>query len=209
MALSHMLEKIQVRLVDLCKEWDEESIEYSNQLEQLSPKSLSGRAIDAKSKLLIRCSTQVQNVIQEIEQLTEVALGEEASPPDDPERNEEIEDFIEDWYFDTASHDFAKTLCSFLFDFIDSLERDGLSERTIQKHLDNCWAIGKLECDYGYHDTFSPRLFVCEPAYLYDFKRKHSDSTYAVNSYKTTWRKLRKYAESLETTPPCDPSESV
>ncbi len=199
MVHSHMLETIRERLMHLCNAWDEESIEYSHQLEQLSPKSLSGRAIDAKSTLLIRCSAQLQNVIQEIEQVMDVALVEEASSPDDSELNEDIEEFIEDWYFDTASHDFAKTLGTFLFEFFDTLEQAGLSEQTIRKHVDNCWAIGKLECDYGSHNTFSPRLFKGDPAYLSEFKKKHSDSTYAVNSYKTTWRKLRKYAESLET----------
>ncbi len=199
MALSHILEKLHERLYDLCEKWDEESIEYSNQLEQISPHSRSGRALNAQCELLIRNSIQIRNVIQEIDRFMEVATAEEASPADDPESHEEIEDFIEDWYFDKASHDFAKILCAFLFQFIDSLEQDGLSERTIRKHLDNCWSIGKLECDYGDRDSFSPDIFSCEPSYLHEFKRKHSDSSYAVNSYKVTWRKLRKYVEDQAT----------
>ena len=199
MTLSHILEKLRERLATLREEWDEEAIEYSRQLDQISLKSLSGRALEGKVQLLIRCSLQVKNVIQELDQFAEVVLAEEASPSDDPERDEDIENFIEDWYFDTSSHNFAKALCTFLFQFIDRLELDGLSERTLRKHLDNCWAIGKFECDYGYHESFSSEIFLCEPSFLYEFKRKNSESTYAVESYKTTWRKLRKYVESLRT----------
>ena len=58
--------------------------------------------------------------------------------------------------------------------------------------------IGILECQYGYNANFSPDIFICEEApYLYEFKRKHSDSKYAIDSYKATWRKLTKYVKTL------------
>jgi hypothetical protein len=53
------------------------------------------------------------------------------------------------------------------------------------------------ECDYGYHDTFSPEIFIGEPSFLIEFKRKVSDSEYAVDSYKATWRKLVCSVKSL------------
>jgi hypothetical protein len=112
--------------------------------------------------------------------------------------NEELEDFIQDWYYDKKSHKFAQQTGIFLFQFIDNLEKQGLSERTIRKHTENCWSIGILECQYGYNDKFSPDIFIDEEAsYLYEFKRKHSDSKYAIDSYKATWRKLAKYVKSL------------
>jgi hypothetical protein len=112
--------------------------------------------------------------------------------------NEELEDFIQDWHWDKKSHKFAQKTGNFLFQFINALEKQGLSERTIRKHTDNCWSIGILECQYGYNDNFSPGIFIFEDAsYLYEFKRKHSDSKYAIDSYKATWRKLAKYVKSL------------
>ena len=74
--------------------------------------------------------------------------------PDD--EKQEIEDFIEDWYCDEKSHKFAQDLCKYLFKFIDHLYEKGFSEKTIQKHIDNCWSAGILECNYGYRDQFSP-----------------------------------------------------
>jgi hypothetical protein len=114
------------------------------------------------------------------------------------ENNEELEDFITDWHWDRKSRKLAREMGKFLFQFIDYLEKQGFTERTIRKHADNCWSIGKLECDYGYHKKFSPEIFYGdEPSYLFEFKRKFSDSKYAVSSYKTTWRKLVRYVKSL------------
>ena len=112
--------------------------------------------------------------------------------------NEELENFIQDWHWDKKSHKFAQQTGKLLFQFIDALGKQGLSERTIRKHADNCWSIGILECQYGYNANFSPDIFICEEApYLYEFKRKHSDSKYAIDSYKATCRKLTKYVKAL------------
>ena len=53
---------------------------------------------------------------------------------------------------------------------------------------------GLHKSGYGYYDEFSPEVFIGEPDYLYEFKRKVSRSQNAIESYKTTWRKLAKYA---------------
>ncbi len=114
--------------------------------------------------------------------------------------NEELENFIQDWHWDKASHKYASDIGLFLLQFMDHLEKSGLSERTIRKHVDNCWCIGHLECSYGYNKKFSPSIFNGnEPDFLYEFKRKMSNSKYAVDSYSATWRKLVKYVESKET----------
>ena len=112
----------------------------------------------------------------------------------------EIEDFIEDWYDDEKSHKFAQDLCKYLFQFIDHLYEQGLSEKTVQMHLNNCWSIGILECQYGYRDEFVPGdVFYSSPEadYEYEFKRKMSDSNYAIKSYRSTWRKLYKHTKAL------------
>jgi len=118
------------------------------------------------------------------------------------EENDEIENFIIDWHWDKKSHKYACDLCEFLFKFMDDLEQQGLSEKTIRKHLDNCWHIGLLECGYGYRKKFSPEevFYTSGADYEYEFKRKMSDSKYAINSYKSTWRKIYKYRKSLEVT---------
>lgn len=114
--------------------------------------------------------------------------------------DDEIESFIQDWYWNEASHKYAQALCGFLFKFIDSLQSQGLSEATIKKHIDNCWCVGTLECSYGYRDDgFDPTgvFESSEAQYEYEFSRKFSDSNYAINSYRTTWRKLHKFRKSL------------
>jgi len=111
----------------------------------------------------------------------------------------ESEKFITDWYYDKKSHRYAQDLCTYIFAFIDYLEQQGLKDKTIRKHLDNCWSIGILECSYGYRDVFSPGevFYSPEAAYEYEFKRKHSDSKYAVSSYRATWKKLYKYTKTM------------
>jgi hypothetical protein len=68
----------------------------------------------------------------------------------------ELEGFIEEWHYDETSHQFATALGKFLFQFIDYLRAQELSERTVRKHIDNCWCIGYLECNFGSEDDFVP-----------------------------------------------------
>lgn len=105
----------------------------------------------------------------------------------------ELEKYIQDWYGDEASHEIARQMGAFLFQFLDHLDDSNLSKETIRKHESNCWCIGWLECGYGYHDSFSPAIFLGGPSYEYEFERKVSDSKYALNSYRATWRKLERY----------------
>ncbi len=114
------------------------------------------------------------------------------------EKNQELENFIQDWYWDEKSHKFAQDLGLYLFKFIAHLEEIGLSERTVRKHRSNCWSIGIFECQYGYKDKFSPTAIFTSPkaGYEYEFKRKMSDSKSAINSYRVTWKKLYKYTKS-------------
>ena len=123
---------------------------------------------------------------------------EDDTEDEDYDAQAELEDFIEDWHWDDASHEFARQAGQFLFGFLDDLDTKGLSDRTYNKHVDNCWLIGKFTCDYGYHETFSPQIFQGEPSYLYEFKRKVSDAPSAIKSYQATWRKLARYAQRLE-----------
>ena len=112
---------------------------------------------------------------------------------------QELEDCIQDWYYGEQSHTFAKALGTYLFQCIDHVYEQGLSERTMSKHIDNCWCIGYLECSYGYRDEFDPGdiFYGPEAGYEYEFKRKISHSKYAINSYRATWGKLYKYTKTL------------
>lgn len=113
--------------------------------------------------------------------------------------NQELENFIQDWRWDEKSHEFARNLGRYLFQFIDHLSKQGLTKKTVRQHTDNCWCIGILECQYGYKDEFVPGVVFSSPeaGYEHQFERKMSDSQYAVNSYRTTWRKLHKYTKEL------------
>ncbi|MFH1115481.1 MAG: hypothetical protein V1792_16355, partial [Pseudomonadota bacterium] len=96
-------------------------------------------------------------------------------------------------------HQFAKALGRYLFEFIDHLRKQDFSERTVCKHMDNCWCIGYLECAFGYNDDFVPGEVFCGPesGHEYDFKRKFHESEYAVKSFRATWRKLYSYTKAL------------
>lgn len=112
------------------------------------------------------------------------------------EFDEDLEDFIRDWHWDRKSNDFARKMGLFMFGFFEYLQTQNLSEATQRKHESNCQLIGKFVADYGYYDEFEPEILTGEPDYVNQFKRKVWNSEYMVQSYKTTWRKLAKYANS-------------
>lgn len=45
------------------------------------------------------------------------------------EINEPLENFIESWYWDEKSHQYAQQLGLFIFDFIDDLSKQNLSKK--------------------------------------------------------------------------------
>ena len=124
-------------------------------------------------------------------------LDDDTTGSSTADQEDDLEEFIQDWHGDEASHEIARQMGAFLFQFLDHLEASGLSRQTIRKHSSNCWCIGWLECGYGYHDSFTPAIFLGGPSYEYEFRRKVSDSKYALNSYRATWRKLERYVLSL------------
>ena len=115
-----------------------------------------------------------------------------------PEDEEDVEGFIEDWSYDAPTRRIAREMGAYFFGFLDHLEAQGASVRTLHGHQSSLWSIGKLECDYGGHKKFSPQIFLYGPHWECEFKRKFSDSDYAWESYARTWRALEKYVrESL------------
>ena len=90
----------------------------------------------------------------------------------DQEIDQELENFIADWHWDKASHEFAREMGTFLFQFIEELYESNLTKRTMDNHINNCWLIGSLTSSYGYYDKFSPEIFLGNPSYLYELKRK-------------------------------------
>ena len=110
-----------------------------------------------------------------------------------------LENYIRDWYHDEPSHEFARQMAKFLFQFFEYLGSTGLSSASMHKHASNCWIIGYLECNRASHnESFTPEILLDGPAYLSEFKRKVSDSEYTFVSYLATWHKLKKYIASLE-----------
>lgn len=110
-------------------------------------------------------------------------------------KNLEIEKFIQDWFWDEESYELASELGKYLFGFMQDIEENsGLKEKTIKKHKSNCWSIGILIYQYGYHDKFSPKIFFYSPYHEFEFRRKFSDSIYEIQSYNSTCKKVEKFA---------------
>jgi hypothetical protein len=114
------------------------------------------------------------------------------------ELKQEIEEYVDDWHFDEETKVFAFEMGKFLFAFMDFLKEKGLSDRVIRTHGGNIGLIGHFEAGYGFHDEFEPEILEDGPHYEYEFKRKVSDSKYAIQSYNSTWRKLDKFIKSKE-----------
>lgn len=110
------------------------------------------------------------------------------------EFEEDLEYFIQDWHWDKKSHEFARKMALLMFGFFEYMKSEKLSESTRRKHESNCQLIGKFIADYGYYDEFRPEILTGQPDYINEFKRKVWNTQYMVQSYKTTWRKLAKYA---------------
>jgi len=108
----------------------------------------------------------------------------------------EIEEYINDWHWDEESEKYAFEIGKFLFSFMNYLEDQKLSSRTKKNHLDNVYLIGMFDAGYGYNEEFYPDNLEGGPLYVYEFERKVSDSKYAIQLYKSTWRKLDKYIKS-------------
>jgi hypothetical protein len=126
-----------------------------------------------------------------------VSVGQTAGPfaqTQDPE----LEAFIENWYLDENSHEYARQMGLFLFEFLDDLDESGLSEQTMTKHERNCWAIGWLESYYGKHTVFSPGVFLGGPKFIEEYAQRISTRKSSISSYETTWRKLMKYVLTLD-----------
>lgn len=114
-------------------------------------------------------------------------------PSSEQDSDPMLEAYIADWHWDEKSHEFARRMGIFLFEFLDFLDEGTLSRQTMQKHATNCQLIGWLVSRYGHHDSFTPSIFIGGPLFIDEFKSKVTDSTYALNAYKATWRKLEKY----------------
>jgi len=127
---------------------------------------------------------------------TETSSTHSTAPQPDADL-EALEAYIQDWHYEDASHEFARQMGTFLFQFLDHLEAGGLSRQTMRKHERNCWCIGLFESSYCNHATFVPGIFLGSPSHLNEFKRKVSDSPSAMNSYQATRRKLERYILSL------------
>jgi len=114
----------------------------------------------------------------------------------DKEFEEDLEYLIQDWHWDKKSYEFARMMGLFMLGFFEYLKSQRLSESTQRKHESNCELIGKFVADYGNYTEFTPEILTGEPDYVNQFKRKVWNSHYMVQSYKTTWRKLAKFAKS-------------
>ena len=68
-SLLNMLNKIKDKLEALHNEWDDDAADASYEFEQknYTSRSVKGRELETKEEVLIRCSAQLENVIDYIE----------------------------------------------------------------------------------------------------------------------------------------------
>jgi hypothetical protein len=109
-----------------------------------------------------------------------------------------LEAYISGWHFDNRSYALAREVGAFLMAFLDHQVEKDLSDRTLAPHAQNCWAIGKLVCRQRKYRHLSPDMWGGEPRFVAEFRRETNPSATALASYQRTWRKLSRYAESLD-----------
>ena len=110
---------------------------------------------------------------------------------------QDLESFIRNWYWDEASHQFARDAGAFLIHFMHHFQAAGLSTEAQRRHWDNVWLIGAFLCQYGYQPAFSPALFLNRSLLIDDFRFRMRDYADEVASYEVTWRELERYVRAL------------
>ena len=110
----------------------------------------------------------------------------------------EIETYVENWYYDDVSKVYAFEMGKFLFGFIKYLDSLNMSERTLKNHKDNLYAIGMLELNYGVYveEPFKMKNLEGGVSHEYEYMRKVSDSPTSVNRYRSTWNYIDKYIKT-------------
>jgi hypothetical protein len=109
----------------------------------------------------------------------------------------ELDEMIAHWHSDERSRLFARHLGAFLLAFLDSQAAVRASGETLRRYESNCWLIGRLICESGAYQTFSPQIFLGKPAHAVEFRQKVSNSPQAWASYEATWRKLTDFARAM------------
>ena len=106
-----------------------------------------------------------------------------------------LEKYIEDWYWDEKSHKIAVEIGKYMLGFVEYLKNLPISDQVKNRHIRKAWFLGYIECVYGYHDKFSPEIFLFSGLNTVEFRHKVGKSKYMLESYKATWRKLKKYVQ--------------
>jgi hypothetical protein len=109
--------------------------------------------------------------------------------------------FINGWNYDQDSPDFARQVGLLMIGFFQSLLDEGLTEKTMDRHEENSWWIGKFLCDKYRQESFSFDMLYGSPRFVHEFANEVSDAPTRINAYRTTWRKLSRYAALVEKVP--------
>jgi hypothetical protein len=110
---------------------------------------------------------------------------------------EDLEVFIQRWYWDEASHEFAREAGAFLFQFMNHLRAAGLSKEALQKQRDNVWLIGAFLCRSVADQPFSPEAFLDKSLLIDDFRLQLQDFPTEVAAYEETYRRLERYVRAF------------
>ncbi len=105
------------------------------------------------------------------------------------------EPWIQSWYWDEASHEYALYLGQLLFDFLTSPEIQRFSEATVEKHFRNAHFIGYILTQKKAGKEFNPITLLHTPIYIGEFRKQVSSVKSAEASYRATWNKLQSFVQ--------------
>ena len=108
-----------------------------------------------------------------------------------------LEPWIQSWYWDEASHEYAFYLGQLLFDFLISPEIQRFSDATVEKHFRNAHFIGYILTHKKAGKEFSLSTLLHTPIYIGEFRKQVSSAKSAEASYRATWNKFRDFVRQI------------
>jgi hypothetical protein len=108
-----------------------------------------------------------------------------------------LEPWIQSWYWDEASHEYAFYLGQLLFDFLTSPEIQRFSDATVEKHFRNAHFIGYIITRKKAGKEFNMVTLLHTPIYIGEFRQQVSSAKSAEASYRATWNKFQNFVRRI------------
>ena len=105
----------------------------------------------------------------------------------------QLEEYIDDWHCDMESYESAVIIGKFLFAFMNYLDDENLSERTLRRYQENVHLIGMFETENACNGCFYPEDLEIVDTYEFEYKETIAYTKTDIDYYRQTWNKLKKY----------------